>query len=195
MAKKIGSIKSPNQDKAYNKVVEWFFSFPNREFSLNELSIALKIAKTTAKRVVNRLIDEGFLTRTIYGKVWIIKCNPQSDFNYTRKIAFNLGMVYEAYLGGIREDILEIVPNPRAIILFGSYRKGDDTEDSDIDIAVEVLDPKKAGIIELGHIAGFGYRKDVTVSLHIFTRKDVDVNLFSNIANGIVLSGFLEARP
>ena len=79
--------------------------------------------------------------------------------------------------------------------MFGSYRKGDDTEDSDIDIAVEVSDNKGIRIVPFAIIHKFGYRKDVLVNLHIFSRNKIDINLFSNIANGIVLEGFLEVRP
>ena len=50
-------------------------------------------------------------------------------------------------------------------------------------------------IVELGVLPEFGYRKDVLVNLYIFSRNKADLNLFSNIANGIVLEGFLEARP
>jgi hypothetical protein len=49
-------------------------------------------------------------------------------------------------------------------------------------------------IIQLGRV-DIGYRKNVLVNLHLFTRNRVDLNLFANIANGIVLEGFLEARP
>ena len=37
-----------------------------------------------------------------------------------------------------------------------------------------------------------GFRKNVELSLHVFNRDAINKNLFSNIANGIVLEGFLE---
>ena len=40
-----------------------------------------------------------------------------------------------------------------------------------------------------------GYRKNIKVNLHVFSRKHIDLNVFANIANGIVLNGFLEVRP
>jgi hypothetical protein len=87
-----------------------------------------------------------------------------------------------------------VVPSAKAIILFGSYRKGDDTEQSDIDIAAEISGNELPKIIELGFLQNHGYRKDVRINLYIFSRNHVDINLFSNIANGIVLTGFLEVR-
>ena len=99
------------------------------------------------------------------------------------------------YQSGILEAIYKKIPNPRAVILFGSYRKGDDTEQSDIDIAVEVLGNEEMRIEKLGNVEELGFRKNVKVNLHIFSRNKVDLNLFANIANGIALSGFLEVRP
>lgn len=72
---------------------------------------------------------------------------------------------------------------------------GTDNEKSDIDIAVEVLDNKSMKIEKLEVIAQLGFRKKVTVNCHIFTRNKIDLNLFTNIANGIVLDGLLEVHP
>ncbi|MBI2137093.1 hypothetical protein HYU12_01090, partial [Candidatus Woesearchaeota archaeon] len=77
----------------------------------------------------------------------------------------------------------------------GSYRKGDDTDKSDMDIAVEAIGNKEMEITELGIIKQFGYRKNVKVNMHIFSRSKADLNVFTNIANGIVLYGLLEAKP
>lgn len=178
--------------EAYLKVLHWFFSFPTREMSLNDLSETLKISKTTAKRIVLQLIEEDFLKREIIGKLWRISCNLQHHYNYTRKISYNLALIYESK---ILEIIHDYIRNSRAIILFGSYRKGDDTERSDIDIAIEVLDDKQVEIVEFVKFSEIGHRKNVLVNLHIFSRNKIDLNLFSNIANGIVLEGFLEVRP
>src|SRR3989338_11081409 len=179
-------------NEAYQKVLIWFFSFPEKEMSLNDLSEALKISKTTANRVVKRLENEGFLSKEVLGKIWRISCNRDHAYTYSRKVSYNLMMVYDS---GIINEVHKIIENPRAIILFGSYRKGDDTEKSDIDLAVETLDNKGLRIHELGVLPKLGYRKGVKVTLHIFSRNKIDLNLFANIANGIVLEGFFEVRP
>lgn len=179
-------------DIAYYKVAYWFFSYPNAEYTLTSLVEVTNISKTTANRVVTRLINEGFLTKKEIGKAWLITCNQQHIYNFSEKVANNLKTVL---LSGIVQEVHKVVKNPRAIILFGSYRKGDDTDKSDIDIAVEVSDNKELRIQELVTFQEFGYRKNVKVNLHIFSRAKIDLNLFANIANGIVLDGFLEVRP
>ena len=191
MAKKLKKTELIELNEAYQKALIWFFSFPNIEMSLNGLSEQLEISKTTANKIVTLLVNEGFLSKKVLGKVWRISCNQDHIYNYSKKIAYNLMMMYES---GIIEEIHKVIENPRAIVLFGSYRKGDDDETSDIDIAAEVLDSEEVKIMELGILPQLGYRKNVIVNLHIFSRNKIDLNLFSNIANGIVLEGFLEAR-
>lgn len=191
MIKKLGKNELVELNEAYNKVMNWFFSFPDKEMSLTDLSSELVVSKKTANRVVNQLIKEGFLVKEVLGRIWRISCNKDHPYNFTRKIAHNLIAVYES---GILQEIHKKIENPRAIILFGSYRKGDDNEKSDIDIAVEVLGDQAVRIMPLG-VAQIWHRKNVPVNLHIFSRNKIDLNLFANIANGIVLEGFLEVRP
>lgn len=191
-AKKLKKTEFIELNEAYQKMLHWFFSYPNRQIGLNDLSAELQISKTTAKRIVLQLVHEGFLKREILGRLWRISCVQQHIYNFTRKVCYNLIWVYESV---ILSAIHEIVPNAKSITLFGSYRKGDDTEDSDIDIAVEVLGDEEPKISQLGILPVFGYRKDIQVNLYVFSRNKVDLNLFANIANGIRLEGFLEARP
>jgi len=192
MAKRLKRTELTELNEAYNKVLTWFFSFPDKEMSLNDLSEQLRISKTTANRVVKRLVEEEFLNFEELGRVWRITCNKQHTYNFSRKIGYNLTMVYES---GIIEEIHKRVESPRAIVLFGSYSKGDDNEKSDIDIAVEMISDEELKIIPLGVLPQFGHRQNVPVNLHVFSRNKIDLNLFANIVNGIVLWGFLEARP
>ena len=191
MNQKIIRVGHINLNEAYQKMLIWFFCFPDKEFSLNEISNSLNISKTTANKVIKELKNEGFLSIEVLGKIWRISSNRYHFYNFSRKISYNLMMLYNS---GIIEEIKKSVGNPRTIILFGSYRKGDDNEKSDIDIAVEVLGNKEPRIIEFGVIDKFLYRKNVVINLHIFSRNKVDLNLFSNIANGIILDGFLEVK-
>ncbi|HIH92396.1 TPA: hypothetical protein HA281_06380 [Candidatus Woesearchaeota archaeon] len=190
--KRLKKVHPLELNQAKEKVLLWFFSFPTHEMSLNDLCLQLQIAKTTAKRTVQELIEEGFLNVKVLGKLWRITPNPSHLYTYTLKIPYNLRLIYES---GIIGKIHKQVPEARTIVLFGSYRKGDDAEASDIDIAVEVTGSQQTAVKELGVFPQFGYRKDVRINLHVFSRETVDQNLFANIANGIVLEGFLEVKP
>ncbi len=188
---RIDNVELIEVNEQYNKVLYWFFSYPNANIGLNELCKNVKISKNNANRIVNKLVKEGFLTKEIIGKTWRIKCNLRHEHNKTKKIAYNIQMVYKSR---IIERIYKQFKDVRAIILFGSYRKGDDNEKSDVDIAVNLLGNKELKIEEFGIIEKFGYRRNVTVNLYLFSNKKINLNLFSNIVNGIVLDGFLEVK-
>jgi predicted nucleotidyltransferase len=190
--KKLRSVEVYELNQTYQQVMNWFFAFPQKEFSLTEISQELGIAKTTTKRAVTKLVNEGFLRIEIIGRVWRISCNSNHPYNLTRKIGHNLGMIYES---GILQELRKITPNPKAVILFGSYRWGSDNEKSDIDIAIEILGNDEMKILQLGVLPRFGFRANTPVNLHIFCRNKIDPNLFANIANGILLEGLLEVRP
>lgn len=180
----------PEFNEAYQKVQAWFFSFPSRQPTLSELSKGLGLSKATANRMVSRLVEEGFLQKEVIGRSWRLSWNKQGNQFY-KKIAFNLGGVYKA---GLVDEVRRHVPNARAIILFGSFRKGDDEERSDLDLGAEVLGDKELQVLDLGVLPQFGYRTGVPVHLHIFSRDKIDLNLFANLANGIILDGFLEVK-
>ena len=181
---------SLDSNEPYLKVMRWFFSFPDKKIGLNDLIKEVSISKTTANKVINRLEKEGFLTKEVIGKAWRVSCNQKHEYNRTKKICYNLELIYES---GIIKEI-DKKYRPKSIILFGSYRRGDDNEKSDIDIAVEIVSATELRIEEFGILEKFGFRKNVEINVHIFSRKKINNNLFSNIANGIVLDGFLEIK-
>ena len=173
-------------------VVYWFFAYPEVKMTLTDLSKELGISKKTANRIVTELVKEEFLILEQIGKAWRIHSNLEHVYNRTIKIGYNLSLIYSS---GIIQEIYKLIGNPKTIVLFGSYRKGDDNSSSDLDIAVEIIGNSDLEIRNIGNIAQLGFRKNVPVNLHIFTRNKIDLNLFANIANGIVLDGFLEVRP
>ena len=175
--KKLPAAKARELSEAYLKVLRWFFSFPDREIGLNDLSEALRVSKTTAKKVVLQLVEEGFLNKEILGKIWRISCNQNHDYNFTYKISWNLTLVLESFILKAVHDILR---NPKAVILFGSYRKGDDNEKSDIDIAVEFgnINKKDASLFRVHVLGRVNDKIDVQVYdvLPEKIKKEIDKN-------------------
>ena len=75
---------------------------------------------------------------------------------------------------------------PKCIVLFGSYQRGEDTEESDIDLFIEA---KHKTI----NTKQFEKKLNRKVELHFnksFTKYPQELK--NNIINGIVLHGFLE---
>ena len=84
---------------------------------------------------------------------------------------------------------------PRAIILFGSFRKGEDISTSDIDIAIEMDDEQEHRVVRHKNLEEFEKEIKRNIQIHLFNRNNTDINVFNNIANGILLFGFLEVKP
>ena len=170
-------------------VLYWW---PEVEFSLTELAKKAGVSKSTASRLRDSLIALGIATVEEKGIVFRIRANMESFQFVKKKIGYNLEFVYDS---GLVEFLEDAFGHPPAIILFGSFRKGDDISTSDIDIAIETLEdidihtvrPKGIEQIEKHFV-------DRKIQIHLFNRKKVDINVFNNIANGIVLSGFLEVK-
>src|SRR3989339_905637 len=160
--KKEEKLQQIKKSEAIFKIIYWFFAFPEKEISLNDLAKNVGISKTNANKIVTYLVKENFLKKEILGKTWRISCNPAHKYNITLKILFNLGQIYES-------GIINKIPNAKSIILFGSCRKGDDTEKSDIDIAVEIVENTELEISKMGNLEQFGYRKNIPINLHIFS--------------------------
>lgn len=184
-------VSSWDASSAHGKTLIYFFTYPAAIVSLNDLVTKLRISKTSAHAAVNQLVKEKFLIRKVVGRNWLISCDQHHKYNSTRKVAYFLNQILDSDLVSL---IRKEYPAAKAIILFGSYRKGDSADESDVDIALELPGERAHQIEEFGVLQRLGCRTAVPVHLHLFSRKHVTKTLFANIANGIVLDGFLEVK-
>lgn len=187
------------------KVAEVLFKYPEKEFSLSELAIEAGVAKANIGFILEEFHKLDFIEIVKLSKIWRIKVNRNSWFYKKNKIAHNLRLVYDS---GIIEFLNEFYENPKAIVLFGSFRLGEDISNSDIDLAIEVGEDKIKNSITLNlrnlvksynekiakQISELEENLNREIQIHVFKRTDIDNGLFNNIANGIVLSGFLEVK-
>jgi len=91
--------------------------------------------------------------------------------------------LYEVYESGLLEVLNEIYPES-TIYLFGSYSYGEDTIDSDIDIAVVGAKERKV------NIESFSKKLRREIRLHFYENlSSINKNLRENILNGIILKG------
>lgn len=179
-------------ETARQRILRILFNYPEKEFSLSDLAKEAGVAKAHIGKILDELHSLNIITITKLSKMWRIKANQQSPEYIKTKIVFNLAFVYQS---GLVEFLNEEFNNPKAIVLFGSLRKGDDISASDIDFAIESDEVKEYQIVSHKKLAEFEKGIGRKIQLHLFNRKNVDINVFNNIANGIVLSGFLEVKP
>jgi len=174
------------------KVAEVLFKFPEKEFNLSDLAKEAGVAKANIGKILDDLNKMGFLEIIKLTKIWRIKAK-QDSWNFTKsKIIRNLNFLYWS---NVVEILNEHYRNPKSIILFGSFRRGDDISTSDIDIAIESEETKDYRVVELRELKEIENKLGKKIQIHIFNRRNVDINVFNNIANGIILSGFLEVKP
>lgn len=173
------------------KVTELFFRFPEKEFSLSDVAKETGVAKANVGPILDSLTKTSFLTLEKLSKIWRIKAN-RSNWHFLRsKIVYNLNFAYQS---GLIEFLYDRYKHPKSIILFGSFRKGEDISASDIDIAIEDDSFEEYKVGNLKELAEFERQIGRKIQIHGFNRKVVDANVFNNIANGIVLMGFLEVK-
>ena len=179
------------EETAKNKIAEILFRYPEKEFSLSDLAKEAGVAKANIGRILKEFHEYGLISIEKLSKIWRIKAN-QSNWLYVRnKIVYNLDLIYRS---GIVEFLIDYFKNPKAIVLFGSFRNGEDLSTSDVDIAIESDEVKEYQIKELRELVEFENIIKRKVQIHLFNREKVDINVFNNIANGIVLWGFLEVK-
>ncbi len=179
------------EETARNRIMRFLFLYPEESFSLSELAKLTGVAKSNIGKILEEFYTIEMIKIEKLSKIWRIKAN-QTDWIYRKnKIIFNLSVIYES---GIVEFLMDYYKNPKAIILFGSFRKGEDLSNSDIDIAIESDEAKDYKIIELREFSEFEKTINRKIQLHLFNRKYINIEIFNNIANGIALWGFLEVK-
>ena len=155
--------------------------------SLNQRQIS-KILGVTQPAVIKALpeLEEDNLIKIKQDKEtkrWSIELNRDNHTAAQLKRADNLRQMYETGLA----DFLEKEFAGAAIILFGSYSKGEDIINSDIDVAVVGRKDKKIDLT--------AYEKNLERKININfyeSFKNIHKNLKENLCNGIILAGSVE---
>lgn len=180
-----------HHEAARNKVMEVLFKYSEKEFSLSDIAKEAGVAKANIGKILEELQTFKLIEIEKLSKIWRIKANQDNWFFIRSKIVYNLNFVYQT---GLVEFLIDYFNNPKAVILFGSFRKGDNLSNSDIDIAIEEESTKEYGVVRIKELEEFEKSIGKEIQIHMFNRKNVDINVFNNIANGIVLFGFLEVN-
>ena len=154
------------------KILEIFYENPEKMFTVRELSRKTKLPKSTVHKHLFELKKEGLITKdNLSSNTLIFK---------TKKANFFIEKIIES--GLVDELVRHLMPS--CIILFGSIRKGESNNESDIDLFVETSLKK---IISL---ESFERKLKHKVQIHAESSiKKVNPNLLNNIVNGIKLYG------
>jgi predicted nucleotidyltransferase len=161
--------------------------FINNGNSLNAHTIAqfLKVSQPAVSKALPHLEKESLIIvkKDARSKRLAIELNRENHQVLWLKRADNLKQVYESNLVQFLYDKL-----PQAtIILFGSYASGEDTIQSDIDLAIIGIKYKELDLKKFEQILE---RKIIINNYDSF--KKIDKHLLNNILNGIAIKGTID---
>ncbi len=155
--------------------------------SLNQRQIAniLEVSQPGVMKALPLLEKENLIKmqKDLETKRFVIDLNRDNYKVMQLKRTDNLKLIYETGL----VDFLENKFAGATIILFGSYSRGEDIINSDIDIAIIGRNDKKIDLIK--------YEEELERQININfydSFRDIHKNLKDNLCNGIVIVGGIE---
>ncbi|MBI4177250.1 MAG: nucleotidyltransferase domain-containing protein [Candidatus Aenigmarchaeota archaeon] len=163
---------------------DYFFVNPNAKLRVRRIERTLELPLPSVIKYCKELKEEGILTTTKTGDVVFYTSNRANEGFLMEKKLFNLKQIHASGIVGCLRDELS---NP-VIILFGSYSKGEDTENSDIDLYLETPSKKAISFEKFEKVL----QRKIQVFRHKNIREIGNIGLANNIVNGIVLNGFIE---
>ena len=166
------------------KIQEYFFINPTAKLRVREIEKLLKLPLPSVIRYCQELQIEGILTIIKTGTVVFYTGDRASNDFLLEKKLYNIKSLYQS---GLIEFLKIELSNP-AVILFGSYSKGEDTEESDIDLYIETPSKKKINTEK--------FEKKLKRKIQIFRHKSIyeikNLHLSNNIINGFILNNYIE---
>ena len=166
------------------RMKEYFFTYPSAKMRVREIERVLKIPLPSVIRYCKELEKESILARGSIGSVNFYVANRTNETYLLEKKLYNIKTMYDS---GLIERIKRELSNP-AIVLFGSYARGEDTEESDIDVCIETPS-KKSVQLET-------FERVLKRKIQVFVQKNLcelsNPHLANNIINGIILNGYVE---
>ncbi len=164
-------------------IKEYFFIYPTAKLRVREIERTLKLPLPSVIRYCRELENEGILALHKIGSVTFYTASRSETYLVEKKF-YNLRQLYES---GLINHLKIELSNP-AIILFGSYAKGEDTENSDIDLYIETHSKKQPNLEK--------FKKILQREIQIFQHKNIqeisNLHLANNIINGITLNNHIE---
>lgn len=164
------------------RVLRVVFDNPEGRYHIRELARAVSLNPNTVSSVVDRLVGEGIVVKERRKHIVEVRAETDSIRFRRAKQLDNLGRLYSS---GIVDHLVEFYDDPEAIILIGSYFRGEDWSESDIDIAIVTTSSKRPDL------EPFEAALKRTIHLLVIERRTVSEEFAENLANGFVLHGRL----
>lgn len=173
-----------NQKNIKERIKEYFLNNPTEKLRVRQIERKVKVPLPSVIRYTKELVKERILRTEEISEIKLFSANFGSNEYLLEK---KLNNIKQIYTSGLIDHLIEEYSNP-AIILFGSFSRGEDIESSDIDIYIETSTKEKINIEK--------FEKILQKDIQIFQEKDIknisNPHLANNIVNGITLNGSIE---
>jgi predicted nucleotidyltransferase len=165
------------------QILDVVFTFPTTRLSYREIERKTDLSIGSVSKYVPKLAEKELINVEILPNAKYVIGNFDNDEFRRLKRLNNIKKLYNTGL----IDYINTKISPEVIILFGSFEKGEDFEDSDIDICV--INQKK---IYLNYSSFEDKLYRVINVLPISNIKKSRKEFIGNLANGFVIKGILE---
>lgn len=165
-----------------SEILNFFFIKSDLTFNIHQLSKALEVSQPGVAKALKLLEKKQYITKQKQDSGrWDIKLNDNLKTIQLKRV-YNLKQLYQSNLPTFLFDKF-----PGAtIILFGSYSRGEDTTNSDIDIAIIGYKEKKLNLEKYNKLL----EREIILQFYDSLGK-IHKNLRNNLLNGITLRGYV----
>ena len=170
------------QNYSRYRLLQEFFDFPKKDFQTRELSRRIKLAQISVINHLRALVKDGLVIKEykyIYPSFIANRDNEMFKLLKKQNLVFrikNFSLI----------NFLEEKLRPNCVVLFGSGSRGEDVENSDIDIFIQA----KETSLNLEK-----YEKLLNRKINLLFEpnlKNLSRELLNNIINGEILYGYLK---
>jgi predicted nucleotidyltransferase len=164
------------------RILEYFFINPTKKLRIRQIARDTNSPLPSTIRYVKDLVKEEILRKEDIAKIVLYSANRSNKNYLLQKKLYNIESLYHSKIIDYLKEY-----NAQIIILFGSYSKGEDIEESDIDIYIECKNlPEDLT----------GFEKKLHRRIQLFKYKNIlsieNKQLANNIINGLILEGYAE---
>ena len=166
---------------AQENVLSLFFDFPTTSFYLREIARKLDLSTSVVSNSLNQLSSKNLILLSKKRFIYEAKANLENEKFKLYKRVYNLEKIY---FSGLFDYLLDNF-GLDTIVLFGSYSRGEDSEKSDVDIAI-FSNFKKLDL------AKFEKLLNRSINIEFIDFKKAETSLKTSLINGIVLRGSIQ---
>ena len=165
-------------------IAEYFFINPTARLRVRQIERELGLPLPSVINYVKELEKDGILQKKQMANVVFISADMESSSFLLEKKLFNIKKLYSC---GLINFLSSELSNP-SIIVFGSFAKCEDVEDSDIDLYIETHSKMSPSLERFERIL----KRKIQIFKYPTIKKVPNLHLANNIINGVLLNGFVE---